>query len=1580
MESEAKLTAGQLEQAFLSKKGLRGFFNSYCCEFLTSQFAYPLDTLDADSGDTRFRELILDPLEAFIFGDTSLDDFVSSFERENQQRPTKCGRIFTNGEPHYSCRECSMDPTCVLCRECFQASEHKTHKYRIGTSGGGGCCDCGDEEAWKKDPYCDLHRPSENTQEGEELRALPERVEKRVRAVFEIVIAQFIHYLSIHTSEFEEENVRRDSSVYCTVLYNDELHTFEQVIEALKRALLCDNATAKFYATAVDREGRHLVFKRSKAECDKVKKKIDEGITKASVALSRRKPIHILVMREVLFIMQGIVQRLLRWLIQAAIKLGQFRRMFCDLLLEPMTGGMTLLEVTLLNDTKLWKSVRSDWHGLLIKTFLIDYDHKRQFAIYFMKHYSQIIEDYANDEHHHNFSVSSMTVQIFTVPSIARYLVFQCGALRTTLATFIEAFTTPKGSVPSVIIKRALSSFVHAQSGANSPSSSSALSVVPGSVSPIQIQNATGGNTVVISCGKLKLSNMKYVSWDVVDIARDDVEYLLQFGPDTWDEEQRNVFLSAFTLLAEFLSAMENLVSVKREVKHHIEVEPEWEPAMRLQITLDRILSRITQIASTDAILLERSIATVAAIMARERSSKVLLEEKVLFGIQTNCIVNPVESHSISIHLQLNRMLAALASNACHVFPKVCFDWSTKLRNLLGSVTTTRLMEPCLRVVVLAAQVLYANMWKRNGFSLLNQVHLYHRVSGRVHMYNQDIAMLQLCACMCSSMNDFLINVLNKFHSKLLDWFETRQEARKSLEDSSKTYLTLIEEFLYLIIVILSERHLVLAQSSDLNANIQYELLHLLLLGICSHSEIVKKVTLTEEIQEIDENLHVIASFSVQKKKFEPKEEAVAGMFNPMCYHLSKAELATIEEKMLKERKDAKLPEYISPPTLQPMKPELRGILCIFDSDVFFFILHSLLRQALLMSDRFYSENIVHYSVYLIAMGLNEEADQIKRDFDPNDKGPQLDFAQKCFGFTGSSGRDQPNSAGDNIGFYLQELLKTDGRVDNYKPLIQHVIEKQRAVCAMRAKMNESEATVSPMDCDQPLSTVSANSSGVENSAEKNRKRQRELARKTRELAMAQMKSAQVAFKMMHSEQLDEIATADPKEQLEEYKSNTSIVLLGSGCSELSLPKPMTEACLVCKSEELQEDPSPRSPSTSGTHDSPNNLLSKKLRDDKSTVDSSSTAEESTDNFMAQIVFIQKTTIFSQSNDPSIKLPTGDELDKYDPVPHMATCPWGSLVSSCGHHLHIGCWQKYFNNLVAEEQSRQGIRRLAGGKAIGYILEKGEFLCPMCGALGNALVPTVQPNIFEPYTRISSVHSEQPTSPNDVQYYFNLLHEFSNYGGTRSDTMSDTSLFEKMVGRGIQKAPPFPQNVAKILENCAEQVYIKGLEVNPDSNNPRIPVVLWNSIATTVLVQEYCCRFSQKPLFAQSMKQKYLDSLCRNMMLIPKLNVHYLDACKKHLINLFQKIFLNFRASAFLYEYDLFYYMVYIASSLHLMTVNHPDDVMLPACNMFMRQIIYKFILIHFINLHVAQVLLKMAQDIASKDDQPMAVDDVLTK
>ncbi len=286
-------------------------------------------------------------------------------------------------------------------------------------------------------------------------------------------------------------------------------------------------------------------------------------------------------------------------------------------------------------------------------------------------------------------------------------------------------------------------------------------------------------------------------------------------------------------------------MSVKREVKHHIEVEPEWEQPMKLQLYLGRVHSLMLAWAASDPSLLDACISTVAAIMEREAAlNRYLEEEKSLAGVGADCISNPVELNHVSVHLQLNRLLSALISQACHVFSSLDPDWILRLKQLFARFEPIKLMDPCLRVVVLAAQVVYANMWKRNGFSLLNQVHLYYRMSGRIHMYDQDISLLQMCACLAPSSDVFLINVLNKFHSKLIDWFQPRHEAKVTLEDLSKTYIALIEEFLYLLIVLLSERHSVLGQNVSQSRSLQYELVHLLMLGVCSHSEIVKKVTL----------------------------------------------------------------------------------------------------------------------------------------------------------------------------------------------------------------------------------------------------------------------------------------------------------------------------------------------------------------------------------------------------------------------------------------------------------------------------------------------------------------------------------------------------------------------------------------------------------------------------------------------------------------------------------------------------------------------------------------------------------------
>lgn len=75
----------------------------------------------------------------------------------NDQRGP-CGHIFADGEGIYRCLDCGLDDTCVLCAQCFKASDHNGHNTSFHYSkGSGGCCDCGDSEAWKVEQTCTIH-------------------------------------------------------------------------------------------------------------------------------------------------------------------------------------------------------------------------------------------------------------------------------------------------------------------------------------------------------------------------------------------------------------------------------------------------------------------------------------------------------------------------------------------------------------------------------------------------------------------------------------------------------------------------------------------------------------------------------------------------------------------------------------------------------------------------------------------------------------------------------------------------------------------------------------------------------------------------------------------------------------------------------------------------------------------------------------------------------------------------------------------------------------------------------------------------------------------------------------------------------------------------------------------------------------------------------------------------------------------------------------------------------------------------------------------------------------------------------
>lgn len=169
------------------------------------------------------KSSILELFETMICGDNP--SLILERIKNEDDIPSVCGRVFKCGEPTYSCRECGMDPTCVLCASCFNKSSHRNHKYKMATSGGGGCCDCGDKEAWKRDPYCEDHMMGAKAPKDSNI--VTPRMKQMCAIAFKGILKfcmQSFQLRGDNTSPLEY-----DGDTFCTILYNDEVHTFDQV-------------------------------------------------------------------------------------------------------------------------------------------------------------------------------------------------------------------------------------------------------------------------------------------------------------------------------------------------------------------------------------------------------------------------------------------------------------------------------------------------------------------------------------------------------------------------------------------------------------------------------------------------------------------------------------------------------------------------------------------------------------------------------------------------------------------------------------------------------------------------------------------------------------------------------------------------------------------------------------------------------------------------------------------------------------------------------------------------------------------------------------------------------------------------------------------------------------------------------------------------------------------------------------------------------------------------------------------------------------------------------------------------------
>ncbi|XP_042476695.1 E3 ubiquitin-protein ligase PRT6-like [Macadamia integrifolia] len=91
-----------------------------------------------------------------------------------------CGAVWGHNDIAYRCRTCEHDATCAICVPCFQNGNHEDHDYSIMYTGGG-CCDCGDVTAWKREGFCSKHKGTE------QIQPLPEKMANSVGPVLDVL-------------------------------------------------------------------------------------------------------------------------------------------------------------------------------------------------------------------------------------------------------------------------------------------------------------------------------------------------------------------------------------------------------------------------------------------------------------------------------------------------------------------------------------------------------------------------------------------------------------------------------------------------------------------------------------------------------------------------------------------------------------------------------------------------------------------------------------------------------------------------------------------------------------------------------------------------------------------------------------------------------------------------------------------------------------------------------------------------------------------------------------------------------------------------------------------------------------------------------------------------------------------------------------------------------------------------------------------------------------------------------------------------------------------------------------------------
>lgn len=936
------------------------------------------------------------------------------------------------------------------------------------------------------------------------------------------------------------------------------------------------------------------------------------------------------------------------------------------------------LDWLILFDLRLWKKARIDLRDLYISTVVAIPEFKRILGLRFSSLYTILSQLYLIADREPDHSIINLSLQILTTPSITAEVVRKGNFLTSLMAILYTFLTTRQVGYPTDINPKA---------------------------------------SLAFDAGPLTNKRMHHFFQDlhylvgseyVQERLRIEERYMLQF--------------------LDLVRLHQGICPNVRALDQHLEYEAEaWISASLITREINKLVRQFSDAfkpeKSPDVSGLRRAISTAARYaiidsMGWDDRRYSITEVKGVIEFQTTAPfdfdtdeVGNTRSYEIvkfrvdyqplsfhhALHYTLSWLIEAGKSMSVEQLRNLLSFSSDDFRGVVPAGADKRehddlilaVFDYPLRVCAWLCEM-KVGMWVRNGFSLRHQMQTYKGVSQKDLTHNRDIFLLQT-ALVTLDPSRMLVSMIDRFN--LDGWVHGNYSAPNPWDEIQT--LDMAEEFLNLLIVILSERLCLLPHAEEpnlLTLQFKREITHILCFKPLTFSELCARMPDRLHSHDLfQETLDEMTIYNPpnglsDSGTFELKEKYLLEL-DPYVVQFTKNQREEAEgiykTRMAKITGRPKT-EIIFEPQLRPIKSGIfSGLVNFTKTKIFAQIIYYSLAYAIQFDEQKASilgtrvETYLQVCLHLCLLSvLEDSADNTGDSFVAN----ALECEAKAGPPAGSDGHK-------NIASALYQLGKSDA-FKSLWPRISLILSHMRQ---RRTSLFDHVCTWADELAEEAIEGKSPEEVEAE--------RKKKLSRERQQKVMEEFRNKQQKFIMSSGLDLDEECFSD-EDDMEDMTEK---------CWEYP-----SGSCSVCKESVTADD------RIYGTFAfiTDSNLLRQTDLTDPDYFYELAISPDSLDEDVPRpfgVASMNRGTVRKLASDGSDIFVERQILGRGFPARSVRR---GTFSTGCGHIIHYDCFEHWY-----ESTKRRNPHHIA--RVHPERFEMKEFICPLCKALGNTFLPIV---------------------------------------------------------------------------------------------------------------------------------------------------------------------------------------------------------------------------------------------------------------